>query len=100
MLNFPALDVDQASGSDHRGFLGGSDTQRKRDEEERAWQLCRQYIDRGVSGVFFAPLEGSSDSHDINQRIARSLDEAKTWLSGEIATWKRITSEVKVESAE
>ena len=31
---------------------------------------------------------------------SRSLDEAKTWLSGEIATWKRITSEVKVESAE
>ena len=46
-------------------------------KEERAWQLCRQYIDRGVSGVFFAPLEGSGDSHDINQRIARSLDEAR-----------------------
>ena len=46
-------------------------------KEERAWQLCRQYIDRGVSGVFFAPLEGSSDSHDINQRIARALDEAR-----------------------
>jgi GntR family transcriptional regulator of arabinose operon len=46
-------------------------------KEERAWQLCRQYIDRGVSGVFFAPLEGASDSHDINQRIARSLDEAR-----------------------
>ena len=46
-------------------------------KEERAWQLCRQYIDRGVSGVFFAPLEGASDSHDINQRIARALDEAR-----------------------
>jgi len=46
-------------------------------KEERAWQLCRQYIDRGVSGVFFAPLEGSSDSQGINQRIARSLDEAR-----------------------
>jgi len=46
-------------------------------KEERAWQLCRQYIDRGVSGVFFAPLEGSSDSHDINHRIARALDEAR-----------------------
>ena len=46
-------------------------------KEERAWQLCRQYIDRGVSGVFFAPLERSSDSHDINQRIAGALDEAR-----------------------
>ena len=28
-----------------------------RSKEERAWDLCRQYIDRKVSGVFFAPLE-------------------------------------------
>lgn len=42
--------------------------------EDRAWQLCRQYIDRQVSGVFFAPLElGSSD---INARIADALDSA------------------------
>jgi GntR family transcriptional regulator of arabinose operon len=46
-------------------------------KEDRAWQLCRQYIDRGVSGVFFAPLELSSDSHDINARIARALDDAR-----------------------
>jgi len=46
-------------------------------KEERAWQLCRQYIDRGVSGVFFAPLELSNDSDDVNERIARTLDEAK-----------------------
>ncbi len=45
-------------------------------KEERAWQLCRQYIDRGVSGVFFAPLELSSDKDDVNERIARALDEA------------------------
>src|SRR3954454_12231707 len=24
---------------------------------DHAWQLCRQYIDRQVAGVFFAPLE-------------------------------------------
>ena len=46
-------------------------------KEERAWQLCRQYIDRGVSGVFFAPLELSNDRDDVNERIARTLDEAK-----------------------
>lgn len=46
-------------------------------KEERAWQLCRQYIDRGVSGVFFAPLELSTDKDDINQRIARALDDAR-----------------------
>ena len=46
-------------------------------KEERAWELCRQYIDRGVSGVFFAPLELSSDKDDVNERIARALDEAR-----------------------
>jgi len=45
--------------------------------EERAWQLCRQYIDRGLSGVFFAPLELSSTKDDMNERIARALDEAR-----------------------
>ena len=46
-------------------------------KEERAWQLCRQYIDRRVSGVFFAPLELSTDKDDVNQRIAGALDGAR-----------------------
>ena len=45
-------------------------------KEERAWHLCRQYIDRRVSGVFFAPLELAPDDADVNDRIARALDEA------------------------
>jgi len=31
---------------------------------------------------------------------SKSVDEAKSWLAGEIATWKKITSEVKIETAE
>jgi GntR family transcriptional regulator, arabinose operon transcriptional repressor len=46
-------------------------------KEEHAWQLARQYIDRGVSGVFFAPLELSTAKDDINDRIARALDVAR-----------------------
>jgi GntR family transcriptional regulator of arabinose operon len=46
-------------------------------KEDRAWELCRQYIDRSVAGVFFAPLELSSDKDDVNERIARALDAAK-----------------------
>ena len=42
-----------------------------------AWQLCRQYIDRRVSGVFFAPLEHGPDRDDVNTRIADALDEAR-----------------------
>jgi GntR family transcriptional regulator, arabinose operon transcriptional repressor len=42
----------------------------------RAWQLCRQYIDRRVSGIFFAPLELAPTKDDVNRRIASALDEA------------------------
>ena len=43
---------------------------------ERAWQICRQYIQRRVAGVFFAPLEFLADADDVNQRIADALDNA------------------------
>jgi GntR family transcriptional regulator, arabinose operon transcriptional repressor len=43
---------------------------------DRAWQLCRQYIDRHVDGVFFAPVTMSPVSGDMNTRIVRALDDA------------------------
>ncbi len=46
-------------------------------KEERAWHLCRQYIERRVSGVFFAPLERSPTKDAINLRIGAALDEAR-----------------------
>jgi DNA-binding LacI/PurR family transcriptional regulator len=55
---------------------------------ERAWDLCRQFIDRGVDGVFFAPLELAPADAESNLRIVRALDEAglpvvlldRTWV--------------------
>src|SRR5262249_33283407 len=47
-------------------------------KEERAWDLCRQYIQRKVSGVFFAPLEISPDKDEVNQRIVDALERAPT----------------------
>ena len=44
---------------------------------ESAWQLCRQYIDRRVSGAFFAPLELVADKDEWNRRIGRAFDEAR-----------------------
>ena len=46
-------------------------------KEERAWQLCRQYIERRVSGVFFAPVEFGDDRDAVNQRIVDALDVAR-----------------------
>ena len=54
------------------GSLNGGGASR----ELRAWQLCRQYVDRHVSGVFFAPLELAEAKDDVNRRIAEALDEA------------------------
>lgn len=57
-------------------LLWGSFTAAK-SKEERAWELCQQYIERKVSGVFFAPLELTADKDDVNKRIARTLDDAR-----------------------
>jgi DNA-binding LacI/PurR family transcriptional regulator len=46
-------------------------------KEDSAWQLCRHYIERQVSGVFFAPLEFAESKDDVNERIARALDDAR-----------------------
>jgi len=46
-------------------------------KEEQAWDLCRQYIDRKVSGVFFAPLEFAPSKDEMNRRIAEALDAAR-----------------------
>jgi GntR family transcriptional regulator, arabinose operon transcriptional repressor len=44
---------------------------------EQAWQLCRQYIARNVSGVFFAPLEFESEAEKMNRRILAALARAQ-----------------------
>jgi GntR family transcriptional regulator of arabinose operon len=45
--------------------------------EEQALQLCGQYVERKVAGVFFAPLEFSPDKDKVNAQICSSLDEAR-----------------------
>jgi DNA-binding LacI/PurR family transcriptional regulator len=41
-----------------------------------AWERCRQYIDRRVAGVFFAPLELTPGKDAINARITAALKKA------------------------
>ena len=57
-------------------LVWGSDHGPGASKADRAWHLCRQYIDRGVAGVFFAPLELTPDKDDTNKRIAEALDAA------------------------
>lgn len=58
---------------EHALILGSAEGDSK---ESRALQLCRQYVERQVDGVFFAPLELSPDKDDVNRRLVRTLDEA------------------------
>jgi DNA-binding LacI/PurR family transcriptional regulator len=58
-------------------LVWGSLTSAGQSKGDWAWQLCSQYIDRGVSGVFFAPLELLQPTDDVNVRIAEAFDAAR-----------------------
>ena len=60
----------------NHALVWGSPSGPSTSPSDRAWRICRQYIDRRVAGVFFAPLEFASDQDDVNQRIADALDAA------------------------
>ena len=46
-------------------------------KEEQAEHLCQQYIEQGVAGVFFAPLEFSRRRDQVNFRILKQLRDAR-----------------------
>jgi GntR family transcriptional regulator, arabinose operon transcriptional repressor len=46
-------------------------------KEEQARELCRQYIARKVSGVFFAPLEFEKNAEKTNRAVLAALENAK-----------------------
>jgi DNA-binding LacI/PurR family transcriptional regulator len=58
-------------------LVWGSTATTAASKAEHAWELCAQYIDRRVSGVFFAPLELAPGEDDVNRRIVRALDESR-----------------------
>jgi DNA-binding LacI/PurR family transcriptional regulator len=58
-------------------LLWGNTAPTENKKEEVAEQLCRQYIHRKVSGVFFAPLEFSPGRYEANLRIASALQRAR-----------------------
>jgi DNA-binding LacI/PurR family transcriptional regulator len=58
------------------GLLWGHVDARNLSKEEQALQLCQQCIARLVSGVFFAPLELSEQSAEVNRRVMKLLKKA------------------------
>jgi GntR family transcriptional regulator, arabinose operon transcriptional repressor len=61
----------------NHALLWGNAVQNTAEIEEEAWQLCRQYIARPVSGVFFAPLELTPGKDGANLGILSLLEQAE-----------------------
>jgi LacI family transcriptional regulator len=61
------------------GLLWGGSTNPREDVDaslSHAEELCRQFIERKISGVFFAPAELEQGQGQANRRLAESLREA------------------------
>jgi DNA-binding LacI/PurR family transcriptional regulator len=69
--------MTRAPDARRHALIWGNVGEGNESKEEQAWQLCTQYIDRGVSGVFFAPLELVPGMDEVNQRIAAALERAR-----------------------
>lgn len=60
----------------NHSLLWGTSTLWPSAKETQAEQLCEHYIERKVSGVFFAPLELTPAMDEVNLRISAALDRA------------------------
>lgn len=61
------------------GLLWGGSTNPRQDADaslKHAEEVCKQFIERKISGVFFAPAELQPKQEEANIRIAESLREA------------------------
>lgn len=68
--------MTQAPHSKANALLWGHSTGPTSTKAEEAWHLCRQYISRRVSGVFFAPLELAPGCERANRGIIAALEDA------------------------
>src|SRR6185437_10821477 len=66
----------EAQQAMHHSLLWGNAASQEKEKEQAAEQLCRHYISRKVSGVFFAPVEFSTNRFQANHRIVAALDRA------------------------
>jgi LacI family transcriptional regulator len=61
------------------GLLWGGSTNPRQDTDaslKHAEEICKQFIERKISGVFFAPAELQLGQKESNSRLAESLREA------------------------
>jgi len=68
--------ISQAHSRGHHDLLWAPSFLKGAKKEVQAERLCRYYIERGVSGVFFAPMEHFEGRDAVNLSIVRALDAA------------------------
>lgn len=70
--------LTSAPAAKEHGFYSGSAPSDLSPEqkEQAALDRCRQYVERDVAGVFFAPLELTPHKDAINARVIDTLDAA------------------------
>ena len=68
--------VREASEEQYTVLSNGSWPDNPADRARLAEDLCRQYIQKQVSGVFFAPVELIPEDEALNLRVVAALDEA------------------------
>ncbi len=66
----------EAQEAMHHSLLWGNAAPQEHEKEQAAEQLCEHYISRKVSGVFFAPVEFSTNRFQANHRIVAAFDRA------------------------
>ena len=67
----------EAQEAMHHALLWGNATPQEHEKEQAAEQLFEHYISRKVSGVFFAPVEFSTNRFQANHRIVAAFDRAR-----------------------
>src|SRR5256884_5995498 len=67
----------EAQEAMHHSLLWGNAVSQDQEKEQAAEQLCEHYISRRVSGVFFAPVEFSTNTVQSNHHIVAALDRAR-----------------------
>lgn len=68
--------ISMARIGGHHDLLWGPTFSPGASEEAQAEALCSYYIQRGVTGVFFAPMELTGAKDEVNRRITAALDAA------------------------
>lgn len=66
----------EAQQGGHHVLLWGSSLGDPQKVETQVANLCRQFVTKNVSGVFFAPLELTAQKDAINRSIAEVFDKA------------------------